>query len=501
MAADKRKRTKTSRRSYLKLTGAATLSTAFVGTGAAAPSDLEDQYGTVVDVTDEGADPNGNESITPIIERLAEDDTLLKFPAGEYYVDKRIRVTGCNNLGIVGDGATLVPAPFDEFDDSGDWNYNLFRLGVGYDPVTDLRFENFTVDMTADDTGVRVIDATADDGLVVRDIDVVGRHDSGAWGPGRFDITSPDGSGIVERFTAPDGAEPVENTPGDKLEWGPTGIICNTNKGTMTFRDCVLGSFPDNGLYATDGTGSIRVEGGRFENSFGANVRVGGNDSYVHDATIVVDQSEGSDRAQLGLKFENGEMLVAENVDVRTNVPTNHAVVIDSNADRSHINDSSITVQADETTYAVFVKSGSGRAFVQRCDITHEAGSGSAVKINEGGGGVKLWDTTVTGQAPAAGTYSAIYNERDDGLFLDLSVDHGNDSGRHGLYNVGSNCTVRGGAYVSQSHAVVEGGDGTLIDGITARTRSDASGLQITESAGSVTVRDSQIEDGVRDDR
>ena len=501
MAPDKRNRNGTSRRSYLKCIGVAAGATAMMGETAAASSNLEDQYETVIDVTDEGADPDGNESITPIIEDLLGSDTLLKFPSGEYYIDKRIRTTGCNNIGMVGDDATLVPASFDEFDDSGDWNYKLFRLGVEYDPVTDLHVENFTVDMSRDNTGVRAFDVAVDDGLVVRDIDVVGRHDSGAWGPGRFVVTSPDGTGLVERFSAPDGADATVNAPGDELEWGPTGILCNTNEGTITFRDCVLGSFPDHGLYASNGSGSVHVDGGRFENSLGANVRIGGTDSTVKDATIVVDQEDGFGRAQQGLRFENGDKVVASNVNIESKVTDSPSVWIDDSANRSRLEGSTITVRADGVNRAISVRSGSGTVHVQDCDITHETGGGAAVMIGDGGGQVTLQDTSVTGQAPTDGTYSAIYNSRDDGLFVDLTVDHGTDSGRHALTNTGTGSTIRGGTYISESHALVESGDGTLIEDVTARSRSGKAALQITENAGDVTLSDNEFEGGVDDER
>ncbi len=501
MAPDRQNRTAASRRSYLKLAGVAVGSTALAGTGVAASSDLEDQYGTVIDVTDEDADPNGNESISPIIEELAASDTLLRFPSGEYYIDKRVRVTGCNNFGMVGDDATLVPASFDEFDDSDDWNYKLFQLGVDYDPVTDLRVENFTVDMSGDETGVRVLDVAADDGLVVRDIDVTGTHDSGAWGPGRFVITDPDGTGLVERFSAPDGAVATENAPGSRLEWGPTGILCNNNEGTITFRDCVLGSFPDHGLYASNGNGSVHVEGGRFQNSLGANVRIGGTNSTVEDATIIVDEEGGFDRAQQGLRYDNGDYVVASNVEIQSSVPNSPAVWVAKNAERSHFNNGTITVQTEDAVPAIMVRPGSGRAFIQHCDVTHEAGGGSAVKIGDGEDGVKLLDTTITGQAETSGTYGAIFNERDDSQFLGLSVDHGVDSGRHALINKAADCTIRGGTYVSESHALVEGGDGTLIEDVTARSRSGKPALQILEDAENLTLTDNDFEGSIEDDR
>ena len=472
MAADQRSRTETSRRSYMKAAGVTALSTAFVGTGSAVSSDIEDQYGTVIDVTNEGADPNGNESITPIIEELADDDTLLKFPSGEYYIDKRVRVTNCENFGMIGDDATLVPASFDDFDDSGDWNYKLFRLGVDYDPVTDLRVENFTVDMTADNTGVRVIEAAADDGMIIRDIDIVGVHDSGAWGPGRFVITDSDGSGLVERFKAPDGAVKTENAPGDELRWGPTGILSNTNRGTMTFRDCHLGGFPDNGLYASHGSGSIQIIRGHFENSAGANVRIGGKKSKIIGTKIIVDEETNlDDRAQVGLEFEDGEWVAGKNLDIRVSDPTSPAVWVDSSTDITHLNGSSIEVQTQDPATAISIRPGTGKTFIQRSDITHETGGGAAVKIKEGGVGVTFRESSVVGTAETEGYYSAIHNNRDDCDFLNLNVNHGDDSGRHALTTTGNDCIISGGTYISKSEPIVERGDGTRINDVETRTQ------------------------------
>ena len=159
MASDRQNRNIASRRTYLKLTGGIAASAALMGSASASSSksDYEDQYGTVIDMTEVGADDDGNDSITPVLREHADDDTLLYFPSGEYYMDEQFRFTGFENFGIVGDEATIVPANYYDFDDNGG-SYRLFRLGVEYDPGTDLRFEGFTIDQTADDTGIRVIE-------------------------------------------------------------------------------------------------------------------------------------------------------------------------------------------------------------------------------------------------------------------------------------------------------------------------------------------------------
>ena len=497
MAADRHDWGKTSRRSYLKMAAAVAASTGVVGTAAA--GSLDDEYGTVVDVTEAGADPDGNESITPIIEELADDDTLLKFPPGRYYIDRRIRVTDADHFGMVGDDAVLVPATFDEFDDLGDWNYKLFRLGVDYDPISNLHVENFTVDMSAENTGVRVLDAVVKDGLVVRDVSVSGRHDTGAWGPGRFAVKDPDGSGLVERFEAPEGAALTANAPGDQLRWGPSGIICNDdNAGTVTFRDCVVNGYPDNGLYAANGTGSIHIEGGHFQNNLGANVRLGGHDSYIKDATVVIDRSSDA-RAQRGVRLENGNLLVVRNVNFRTTQGNSPAVRVTDDADYNFVVDSSITVESDDSTNAISIRPSGNQTRIKRTDIEHDAGGSAAVAIEEGDDPVYLRNVTVTGEAPADGYYGAIHNERDDCEFRRVTVDHGGGASRRALTNTGSDCLVYMGEYVSEANAIVDSGSSTWIESTTARSRRGKEGLRLTDEAEDVYVKKSHIVNGIED--
>lgn len=174
------------------------------------PDRLADTFGNVVNVARAGANRKGKRSINPVLEELRADDTLLYFPPGEYYMDRQFRFTGFENFGLYGDDATLVPA---DYHDNADGNHKLFRLGTHYAPGKRAVVENFTVDFRAPDTGVRAFEVAASDELLVRDVDVVGRHDSGMWGPGRFVVTDPDGEGFVERFRAPGGGEWSSNTP------------------------------------------------------------------------------------------------------------------------------------------------------------------------------------------------------------------------------------------------------------------------------------------------
>jgi len=146
-----------------------------------------------------------------------------------------------------------------------------------------------------------------DDGLHVEDVDVVGRHDSGTFGPGRFNVLDVGGEGVVRRFTARDGAQWESETPNAGNVWrGPTGILANMTAGTLRFEDCELGGFPDNGLYASGGSGQIVVDGGDYRNSNAPNIRVGGAKAVVRSATVTVDETPavGFDD-QRGIRLQN----------------------------------------------------------------------------------------------------------------------------------------------------------------------------------------------------
>ncbi|WP_433630429.1 hypothetical protein [Halomicrococcus sp. NG-SE-24] len=301
---------------------------------------------------------------------------------------------------------------------------------------------------------------------------------------------------------SPGGAALTKNAPGDRLWNGPSGIVCNgTNEGTMMFHDCVLRGCPDNGLYAAHGTGAIRVEGGLFQNNLGTNVRLRGHDSYIKNATVVVD-GEDSGWAQRGVHLKAGNLLVVDNVDFQTNLRESPIIWITDGAEYNYIVNSTITVQSDEPTATVSVRSSAGKTRIKCTDIDHDAGGGPAVKIKEGkdNGPVFLEHVTVTGEAPENGTRGAIYNARDNCEFRDVNVDHSSNEGRHALINRGANCLVYQGNYVSPDVPIVDHGDDTWIKDVSARSRNGRAGLHLTDDAEDIYVKESDIENGIRDD-
>ncbi|WP_435362223.1 hypothetical protein [Haloarchaeobius sp. DFWS5] len=253
------------------LAGAAVLS----GTTLASASN----YDRVVNIVDAGADPTGEEPIDDVLGALEADDTLVEFPNGEYKLDQ-INLYGRENFGMrgVGDDVTLVAE-----ESHGD---DFWIAGAS---TSDIVFENFTIDTTADGTDPSIQFGTYG-GLVVRDIDKVGAQD-GAGVPFGFRTYNSGSEALVENVSMTDGGD-------------GHGFWVDGN-GTITFRDCHVHRFGDNGLYASWADGAVQVEGGTYKNNDRTQVRLGGEDSYAEGVEIVVDDPIDV-HPQLGVRVSNG---------------------------------------------------------------------------------------------------------------------------------------------------------------------------------------------------
>lgn len=487
-------RTTVDRRSFCKYLGGGGLAaTGLLSVGSAAAS-LDDEYGTVVDVADAGAATDGSESVSGVIQDLVDDDTLLRFPPGRYYFDEQVRLTDFRNLGLVGNDATLVPADYWDFDGP---QYRMFRLGTDYAPGEDLRIDTFTVDQRAANTGIRAFEACVSDGLVVEHVDVVGEHDSGTWGPGLFTITDPDGEGRVSFFSAPDGAEVNEDTPGD-LWLGPTGILCNdAHNGTITFENCVLGGFPDNGLYAAGGDGRVVVEDGVYKNSGVASVRIGAASGAVRNARFVVDENP-FEVPQECLRFDYGDWFEVEDVSFRLAEPSGDAIHFQNDVSGGIVRDSYLVM--DSPAYVgLAIDPGAGPTYVQ--DSTFAMmDSNNAVLIESNGdspGEVGLVNVDVTGNASGILMRHAIRCERDDCYFRDVDVEQHGGHKRRGIALLGDSPFLYNSQIDTSDRSLTVKGDDVWIEDCELLTDTDAEGVRLFDSADGVRLKNNTIPDGV----
>ncbi len=485
------------RRTVLKGVAAAGLAAPLASGNASALHEYEDRFGTIIDMVDAGADPNGDEQINALLEEHADDDTLLYFPEGRYYMDRQFRFTGFDNFGIVGDGATIVPANYWDFDRD---NPRLFRLGIYYSSGRDLLFEGLTIDQTADDTGVRVLEADISDGLEVRNIDIVGQHDSGLAGPGRFCINDAGGSGIVENFNAPDGGAWVQNTPNDGNVWrGPTGILCNDyNEGTITFKNCTLGGFPDNGLYARSDGGKVQVEGGYYANSQAANIRIGGPNSYVDGATIEINENRDSDTNQLGIRAESSEAIRIRNCTLNLTSPNGDAIR-SLDPEYIRITKCNITVHGDGVNHGINIRSDTGRVLLDSLDIDFDTAGGAAIRIEDAGSDPEptvVEESKIYGDAGHESNRAGIWSNRDNVEYRALDVTQTGSSMRRALVNDGDDALIYNSSFVGSDTAVYNIGNDAWIESVYAMTGNGGEGIRLVDGDG-IVIKKCNIENGI----
>lgn len=317
----------------------------------ATPDPLADRFGTIHDVTDEGADPTGEERVDGTLQSLVDDDTLLRFPPGTYRLSD-LAVEGVSNFGMVGTDATL----------------QLERRGraifFGFRRVSDVLVDGFTIDNTASNTA--------------------------AW----FDLRCTGGTNVVRNYTVAGFVDVTSRTNGftvmveggdtslelDSVDLGQGAIggaatyafprreFYDTSRaaGSLTFRDCVMKGWGIEGLYASPHEGPLRVVGGEYANNALVQVRVGGGNApertVIRDVTVRVDgipdYTPVGSRVLRGIWLKEGDRALVENCDVSL-----------SNLDRSR------------TPGALVVNDQFGRATIRDCTFTTENVSRPAIVV------------------------------------------------------------------------------------------------------------------------
>lgn len=485
------------RRSFLGASGTVVAGTV-LSSGQASASDGS-SYSRVIDVVDAGADNDGEESITPLLEDLVGDDTLLKFPRGQYLIDEQVRFTDFENFGMVGDGyAVLRPAPADDYTGEA----RMFKFGTHYAPGRNLRIENFAIDYTADNTGLRAFQCQVADGVEVRDLYFAGQHDAGTWGPLLVDVVDSGGYGVVENVEMLYGGAYTENTSQDAdpaVDTGPTGFIISPyHVGRLDVNNARIGPFPDNGLYSSSTNGQVVVTGGYFRNSNVANVRLAGDGSVVRDATFVVDHNRPEDENQRPIRLDSGANVRVSNVEINLSAPNGNGITVLSEIESARIDGVTMTI-GNTLCDGIVVTESAGQTEILDTNIETN-GAGQAIKILAGDGDVVVRNTSVTGDATGAfGGRCAVRCERADTVFRNLSVDQPGDGHRRGLGIHADNCSVLQGEYVARQHPVLSNADGTEIHDVEARSYDGHEGIKLLEGHAHVDISDSVIYEGILD--
>jgi hypothetical protein len=350
------------------------------------------EYGTAINVVEEGVDPDGS---TPIREALAGslgEDTLLFFPPGRYRIEGTWDLSESERVALVGEDATIVPT---------EGHAETLLFSGEETTVRSLRVEGLTVDCSTPGTGPRPLNVRVEEELVVRDVAV--RGSSRAM---RFDVMDPRGYGKITRMALPHGGLRGQHAVGCLV--GPS------NRGAITFKDCTIAGFPNNGLYASASEGPVTVEGGTYRNNGIANVRVSGP-AAIRGATVECTRAPEGFPNMRGIWLRGGRCSV-DGCDVRMS----------------------------EVTYSDGAVVGTWQGDVRNCMLRIDADEVSGITVNparvsppppQGGPGASCTNVDVIGTA--AGGTAVTVTDHDSCVFDGLSVQQtGTD--RNGVHMIRS---------------------------------------------------------------
>ncbi|WP_311173545.1 right-handed parallel beta-helix repeat-containing protein, partial [Halobellus ordinarius] len=272
------------RRGYLKMAGAAVATVAATtGTVASAAGATRRgiEFDRVVDAVDDlGLDSTGGTAVNDQLESALTEGTLVRFPEGEYKFDDTLFLEA-DRVGFLGEGDARF-RPTDGFSD----------LLITYvDPPDEVLFENIDIDMRADGTttGLRIF---CRNHFHIQDTEFLGRgltHDSGQVSAFILGVASESGRGVLRNAVAKKGSR-IDGYAGGN---GRIGIWVGwSNKGTVRIENCDFREFGNNGTYTSRTPGQVEIVNSYFLNNNAANVRIGGEGSYVENCTIEFDMEK-----------------------------------------------------------------------------------------------------------------------------------------------------------------------------------------------------------------
>jgi len=423
-----------------------------------------------IDMVEKGADPTGNNSVVPLIQQYAANDTLLYFPPGTYLIGSGVSVPGMTNFGLVGNGATFVPGTTSP----------LFGLGGAASPGENIVFKGFTFDFTATSTGPQFFSSKVTDGLYVDDITVNGQADGGHQSD-LMTIGSTTAHGMVEvsNIRIPDGSAIGSNTPGGQSMGGI--YVFSDNLGQVRIRDCHIEGCMNNGIYGSDSQGKVIVEGGLFKNNDISNVRLGGGGvggmGVLRDARIINDNITGAYSGARGIWLYNGYCKVQNTyVEITSGTPT--AIEVNGPVEDFQVEDTHVHTTVSNVAWYVTSPSGS-----------QEGGQFSNCRIS--GTGSSATNTYIVQANRPDVSYSNCYVKQ-------VSSDTNNY--RAGLQITGARNTVNGGQWYTDYYNIrANGADHPIVQNTRciAQVGSASSDLVITSGVTTPIVTNNQYSAGL----
>lgn len=304
------------------------------------PQRYVDEFETVVDATAAGADANAEVPINDVVTKYADDDTLLAFEPGRYLLEPAV-LSDLSTFGIVGVGnerPTIIPV--NSTCDPG-------NVHVEFESLGDLLIENIDVDFKSRDGG-GAIQLFARGDARIRNVEITG-HCQGQISTLRVDALESDSEVTVENLVA------VDENGDSRL----TGVyVGKHHAGALTFRNCEIRGFSNNGLYASapgqpgGQNGVVRVIGGTYANNNIANVRLGTTDSVARGITVNVESPpllNGQLNARgIRLRERSGQTIENVNITIGPDVGRSlGGIVFHPDAGTALVRDSTVSVDAD----------------------------------------------------------------------------------------------------------------------------------------------------------
>ncbi|WP_224338520.1 hypothetical protein [Haloprofundus halobius] len=297
------------RRSYLQMAGAAAaaVATGAGASGVATAAVSENNYDTVVNIADEGADTSGGSAINSILEEHLNDNTLVKFPEGTYRLSP-LSVDGLENFAMVApNGATIAP------DHSGADTLLYF------DEARGVHVEGFDVEQSGS-TSSRVIFRAEAGTNVLKNWRLLDRQDEDAGGA-YMQCKGSDTKLTFENVDFSKGGEgmAVWIRPTIVGDYPDSGEVPELDPaGTINFINCEMNAWDREGLYASAHAGKLNVIGGRYANNNLAQVRTGGEHAVVKGVEIVCDDPSATPRElnMRGIWMKEGHLTVIEDCDI-----------------------------------------------------------------------------------------------------------------------------------------------------------------------------------------
>lgn len=318
---------------------------------------LDERGWDIVNVVEAGVDNTGETPVEDDITALLEEGVVLVFPDGEYLFQGGVTDQEINHVAFIGEpDATPELVVGEEFNamERDFPDYSMFTLGFG-GGGSGIVFRNLEFNMEGEGIGAGGIQPSIKgDGGYVKNIDFVGQNDSN-----RDNISTeiPDENAVlsIHDVRMPDGASRSFSVPSTD---DSVGIIATrASTGEIHLGNCVVGAFPNNGVYASgvgiDGqSGRVIVRGGRFFNSDRDQLRVGAQ-SEIHGAYCYSDRIEPGFNNLRGIWVRHAEDVLIENTTIEQMTSDSGAGIRVSNtAGKTMVRNTSIRL--DSPAYGIW---------------------------------------------------------------------------------------------------------------------------------------------------